>query len=139
MPESNPNDLLILLKQAQKKETFLSSHLLEELSEALKIPKNEIFGVSSFYSFLSTRPLGKYVIRVCKGLPCHLKDSEMIRDCLQKELGLAPGEVSMDGKFSFELTNCIGACDLSPAMLVNDTVHGHLTPEKISRLLKDYV
>ena len=138
MSESIRNDLLIVLKQSQKKETFLSSKVLEELSESLEIPKNEIFGVSSFYSFLSIRPQGKYVIRICKGLPCHLKDSEMIMDCIQKELDLAPGEVSKDGKFSFELTNCIGACDFSPALLINDEVHGHLTPEKISKILKEY-
>jgi len=138
MPEANRFDLLPLLKQTQKEKTGLSAADLEKLSALLNLPKNEVFGVSSFYSFLPVKVQGKYVIRVCKGLPCHLKDSEMIRRCLQKELGISPGEVSQDGRFSLELINCLGACDLSPALLINDEVHGHLTPEKISRLVKEY-
>jgi NADH:ubiquinone oxidoreductase subunit E len=138
MSESNRKDLLKLLKQSQKKKAGLSAVDLEELSTGLNIPKNGIFGVASFYSFLAIKPQGKFVIRICKGLPCHLKDSEMILDCLHKELDLSPGEVSKDGRFSLELTNCIGACDLSPALLINDEVHGHLTPERIKKILKEY-
>jgi NADH:ubiquinone oxidoreductase subunit E len=138
MSEFNRKDLLQLLKQSQQGKTGLSTADLEELSTDLNIPKNEIFGVASFYSFLSIKPQGKYIIRICKGLPCHLKDSEMILNYLQKELDFSPGEVSKDGRFSLELTNCIGACDLSPALLINDEMYGHLTPEKISKLIKEY-
>jgi NADH:ubiquinone oxidoreductase subunit E len=139
MSESNRKDLLKLLKQSQREKTGLSAVELEKLATGLNIPKNEIFGVASFYSFLSLKPQGKYLIRICKGLPCHLKDSEMILDCLHKELDLSPGEVSKDGRFGLEVTNCIGACDLSPALLINDEVHGHLTPEKISKLISIYI
>ena len=138
MPESNRQELLKLLKQSQKKGLFLPPAALEELSESLNLPKNEIFGVSSFYSFLSLKPRGRYVIRICKSLPCHLQEAQMIIVGIQELLGIAPGEVTKDGKFSFELTNCIGACDLAPAMLINDEVHGNLTPEKISKILQEY-
>ena len=116
----------------------MSPAALEELSDSLNLPNNEIFGVSSFYSFLSLKPRGRYVIRICKSLPCHMQNARMIIDGIQEVLGIAPGEVSKDGRFSFELTNCIGACDLAPAMLINDDVHGHLTPEKLSKVLKEY-
>ena len=139
MSQSNHQGLLKLLKQSQRKHAFLSSTALEELSDTLGLPNNEIFGVSSFYSFLSLKPQGKYVIRICKSLPCHMQEAQMIIDCIREVLGVAPGEVTKDGKFSFELTNCIGACDLAPAMLVNDDVHGNLTPEKISIILKECV
>ena len=138
MSESNRQDLLKLLKQSQTKESFLSPAALEKLSDSLNLPNNEIFGVSSFYSFLSLKPQGRYVIRICKSLPCHMQDAQMIINGIQEVLGIAPGEVSKDGRFSFELTNCIGACDLAPAMLINDDVHGHLTPEKLSEVLKEY-
>jgi NADH:ubiquinone oxidoreductase subunit E len=138
MSESNRQDLLKLLKQSQTKGSFLSPATLEELSDSLNLPINEIFGISSFYSFLSLKPQGRYVIRVCKSLPCHLQEAPMIIEAIQEILGIAPGEVSKDGRFSFELTNCIGACDLAPAMLINDDVHGHLTPEKLSKVLKEY-
>ena len=138
MSESNRQDLLKILKQSQAKESFLSPTALEELSDSLNLPNNEIFGISSFYSFLSLKPQGRYVIRICKSLPCHMQEAQMIIDGIQEMLGITPGEVSKDGRFSFELTNCIGACDLAPAMLINDDVHGHLTPEKLSKVLKEY-
>jgi NADH:ubiquinone oxidoreductase subunit E len=138
MPESNRYDLLPVLKQTQKEKTGLSTTALEDLAGSLDIPKNEIFGVASFYSFLSLKPQGKYVIRVCKSLPCLMQKSQMIIDCIQKELSITPGEITKEGLFSFELTNCIGACDQAPAMLINDEVHGNLTPEKISKILKEY-
>ena len=132
------HDLLRLLKESQKKDTFLSSTFLKDLAGALELPNNEIFGVASFYSFLSFRPRGKYIIRICKSLPCHMQEAQMIMDCLRKELSISPGEVSKDGLFSLELTNCIGACDQAPAMLINNDVHGHLTPEKVSIILRKY-
>jgi NADH:ubiquinone oxidoreductase subunit E len=82
--------------------------------------------------------LGKNVIRICKSLPCYLKNAEMIIGSVQKVLGISPSETTPDGRFSFELTNCIGACDRAPAMLVNDEVHGHLTPDKIAEILRSY-
>ena len=57
---------------------------------------------------------------------------------IDKELGIGPGETTSDERFSFELTNCIGACDVAPSMLIDDKVFGHLTREKISEILKSY-
>jgi len=138
MSKYNRQDLLKLLIQSQRESTFLSPTALEELSASFDLPDNELFGVSSFYSFLSLKPQGKYVIRICKNLPCHMQDAQLIMDCLQNHLGIAPGETTKDGLFSLEMTNCIGACDQAPAMLINDDVHRHLTPEKVSRILREY-
>ncbi len=104
----------------------------------MNIPISEIYGVSTFYSFLSTKPLGRNVIRICKSLPCYLENSQMIIKSVEDELGIKPGETTPDGKFSFELTNCIGTCDKAPAMMINDDVHGDLTPEKMSQILQTY-
>ncbi len=85
----------------------------------------------------STRPWGKIIINVCKNNSCFQKNSGIIKS-VEEKLGIKPGETTPDGKFSFELTNCIGACDKAPAMLINNDVHGDLTPEKISQILKEY-
>lgn len=111
---------------------------LTEIARALDVPVSEVFGVATFYSFLTTRPAGRNIIRVCRSLPCHLKHSEEILTSLKNEIGINPGEITADGRFSLELTNCIGACDRAPAMLINDDLHGDLTPEKISQVLKSY-
>jgi len=104
----------------------------------LGVSVSTVYGVASFYSFLSARPKGRHVIRICKNTPCGLKEGETIAGAVREHLGIAPGETSRDGRFSLEWTNCIGACDQAPAMLVDDDVHGNLTPRKIVEILRTY-
>ena len=125
-------------KLAQEKGYGVSEGFIAELSQSLNIPMSEIYGVATFYSFLATKQLGKNVIRVCKSLPCFLKDSQMIIESVEKETGIKPGETTPDGKFSLQLTNCIGLCDQAPAMMINDDVYGNLTPDKIAQILEAY-
>jgi NADH-quinone oxidoreductase subunit E len=131
-------DLLVLLEREQSRSGCLSRETIAELAASLGLSVGEVYGVASFYSFLSVEPKGRNVIRVCKSLPCYLKNSRMIVERVRKELGIKPGQTTPDGRFSFELTNCIGACDRAPAMMINDDVHVDLTPGKIAKILKGY-
>ena len=131
-------NLLVLLKRTQSELGCLPEEFIAEVAQSLNIPVSEVYGVATFYSFLSTKPLGRNVIRICKSLPCYLKNSQMIIKSVEDEIGIKPGETTPDGKFSFELTNCIGACDKAPAMLINKDVHVSLTPRTISQILKTY-
>ena len=137
-PGADRQNVLILLEEAQDKFGYLPQEFIAELSQSLNIPISEIYGVATFYSFLSTKLLGKNVIRVCKSLPCFLKNSQMIIKSVEEETGIKPGETTADGKFSLQLTNCIGLCDEAPAMMINNDVYGNLTPDKISQILKTY-
>lgn len=128
--------LLEKLKAAQLEHGYVSREFMAQTARSLQIPLSEVYGVTTFYAFLSTRPLGKYVIRICKSIPCYLQHAEMIIDSVAHAIGIGPGQCTSDGKFSFELINCIGACDMAPAMLLNGEVHGHLTPEKIAEILR---
>ena len=131
-------ELLEVLKEQQDRLGYLSEDCLLEVAQSLGLPLSEIYVVATFYSFLSTRPKGRNVIRICKSLPCFLKNYQTISEGVEREIGIKPGEITPDGKFSFELTNCIGACDTAPAMMVNHDVYGDLTPEKIAGILKEY-
>ncbi len=133
-----PEELLVLLKEVQQKHGCASPELMTELAEALGVPVNDVYGVVSFYSFLSAKPLGRNVIKICKSLPCYIKNSQTIVDTVAREIGVKPGETTPDGRFSLQLVNCIGLCDGAPAMLVNDEPHVDLTPTKISGILKSY-
>jgi NADH-quinone oxidoreductase subunit E len=137
-PPRGREDLLGLLKEAQDKFGYVPEEVMAELAESLNLPINEVYGVASFYSFLSTKPLGRNVIRICQSLPCYLKHCQTIIETVEKELGIKPGETTPDGRFSFQLTNCIGLCDRAPAMMINHDAYVDLTPEKISQILKDY-
>ncbi|MBI2328564.1 MAG: NADH-quinone oxidoreductase subunit NuoE [Chloroflexi bacterium] len=137
-PGKGKEDLLRLLEEAQSKSGYLSEEVITELAQSVAMSVSDVYGVATFYSFLSTKPLGRNVVRICRSLPCHLKDSGMIIKSIEDELGIKPGETTPDGKFSLELTNCIGACDEAPAVLINNDVHGNLTPKKIIAILKSY-
>lgn len=130
-------NLLVLLKKAQEDFGYVTEEAIADIARSLDVSVSDVYGVTTFYSFLSKKPLGKYVIRICQSLPCYLKDSPMIIKCIMDELGIKPGETTPDGKFSLQLTNCIGACDKAPAMLINDEVYGDLTPARISQILKE--
>ncbi|HEY91756.1 MAG TPA: NAD(P)H-dependent oxidoreductase subunit E [Dehalococcoidia bacterium] len=131
-------NLLLRLVEAQNRFGCLSEQVMEDLAESLGVAVSEVYGVATFYSFLSTRPKGKYVIRVCKGLPCCLKDFHLVVGSIEEAINIRPGETTPDGKFSLELTNCIGACDNAPAMLINSDLHTDLTPQGISQILDSY-
>ncbi len=131
-------DLLIALKKAQDKYGYLPGELIAELAKRFDLSIGDVYGVGTFYSFLSTKPQGRNEIRICKSVPCFLKNCETIIDWVEKELGIKPGESTADSKFSLQLTNCIGHCDEAPAMMVNDEIHVNLTPRKISKILQSY-
>ncbi len=131
-------NLLVALKEAQAKFGYLSPALMTELARSLDVPVNEVYGVASFYSFLTIKPLGRNVIRICRSVPCYLKRNHAIVETVEREIGIKPGETSPDGRFSFELANCIGHCDRAPAMLINGDIHVDLTPAKMLQILQSY-
>ncbi|MGD0659159.1 MAG: NADH-quinone oxidoreductase subunit NuoE [Syntrophorhabdales bacterium] len=136
--QSRHDRLLSMLEKAQGEFGYVPEKFIAETAASLAMTISDVYGVASFYSFLSLQPRGRNIIRVCGNVPCQMKGAHTVVESLRKELGIAPGETTPDGRFSLELTNCIGACDEAPAVLVNDDIHGGLTPEKLSRVLKDY-
>lgn len=130
--------LLEMIKAEQAQQGHVSEEAMRDMAETLSIPVAHVYGVTTFYSFVSTRPQGRHVIRICKSVPCLLQHGEMLAAAVKEELGIDPGETTADGRFTFELTNCIGACDQAPAMLVDGEVYGELTPGKVKEILQSY-
>jgi NADH:ubiquinone oxidoreductase subunit E len=128
--------LLVLLKEEQTKARHISEKFIEQAAQSMGLSLGEVYGVATFYHFLSIQSLGRNVIRVCKSIPCYLKSSQLVVETIQVELGIQPGETTPDGVFSLQLTNCIGACDQAPAMLLNHKLYGNLTPTRIAQILK---
>ena len=105
------------------------------ISREMRIPLSRIYGVETFYAFFSTKKRGKVLIRLCKSAPCHVKGSKKVLEAFEKVLGIKVGETTEDGEFTLETCECIGACDVSPAALIDDTVYGDLTPKKVEELI----
>ena len=136
---TDPAGMVIgLLQDVQQTFNYLREDALAYLSLKAEVPLARLYAVARFYNAFSLVPRGKNIIRVCLGTACHLRGGGHIADTISRELGIGPGETTTDGRFSLELVNCIGACDQAPAMLVDDNVHGNLTPASIANILKDY-
>lgn len=130
--------LVTILKDVQDKCAYLPEEAMIHIARGLGIPASEVYEVATFYSFLSVDPLGENTIRICRSIPCFLKNSEIVVKTVEKELGISIDETTGDGKFSLRLTNCIGACDKAPAMMINRKIYGDLTADKIARILSEY-
>jgi NADH-quinone oxidoreductase E subunit len=130
--------LMAVLHQAQSTFGYLPREIQEMISEEMKIPVSEIYGVATFYSQFTLEPKGKYDIGVCLGTACYVKGAQDILDEIQKELGISVGETTPDGKFSISPTRCLGACGLAPVIVINDDVHGRLKPEDVKDVLNKY-
>jgi len=138
-PGSRPRaGLLNALKDEKAKKGFLHRQAIHGIADEFGVAESTVFGVATFYSFLPLSPPGRHVIRICSNLPCHMKHSAVIVDAVRQAIGISPGETTADGRFSLELTNCIGACDAAPAMMVDSDIHGHLTAAAVDRILAQY-
>ncbi len=108
---------------------------MKEIALALDMSAAEIYSVASFYSFISLEPRGRNIVRVCSTISCAMKGQREILEALRSELGIEVGDTTPDGRVTLETTACIGLCDMAPAMLVNDTPHTGLTPDKARAII----
>ncbi len=130
--------LLQILEDINTNHGYLGGYAMQQVAKNLSIQPTEVYGVATFYSFLNTEPKGKYIIRLCKTISCDLAGKKKIANALKNELGIDFGEMTPDGKFSLEYTNCIGMCNQGPAMLVNEDVYYNLDPEKAIDIIEKY-
>lgn len=135
---SAPEESLIaILQQVQELCGYISRDAVECLTEKTGIPSSRIMGVASFYAGFRLKPVGKYRIMVCMGTACHVNGSERISDTIGRVLGIEAGDVTEDGLFSWEEVACLGCCSISPAMMINDTVYGTLTQQKVIDIIEN--
>jgi NADH-quinone oxidoreductase subunit E len=114
---------------------YLSKDDIKDVSKALDIPETKIYGIAQFYSMLSTIKRGKHVIQVCDSPPCHIRDSDNVIKVLEDILGIKMGQGTADNMFFLEYSSCLGACDMSPAIRVDDKIYGNMDRGKIFSLL----
>jgi len=130
--------LIQILHQVQSIYGHLPLELQQYIAESLGRPLSEISGVITFYSFFSTKPRGEHTIRVCLGTACYVRGGKKIVEHLRSTLGIDIGETTRDGKFTFEIARCIGACGLAPAMMIDDVVYKQVNVNKLDSILSKY-
>ncbi|WP_200806454.1 NADH-quinone oxidoreductase subunit NuoE [Selenihalanaerobacter shriftii] len=136
--ESERTPLISVLHKVQAKLGYLSEEVLELVAKSLNLPLSKVYGVATFYTLLDTEEKGDNIIRVCESAPCHIKGSTNILEEVKEKLDIKTGEITKDNKFSLELTSCLGVCGVAPAIMINETIYGNLTANKLDSILEKY-
>lgn len=130
--------LLAALYIAQEQYGWLSPDAIQRVAERLKLTPGQVYATASFYTMFRMQPQGSYRVQVCEGLSCYLVGgAEPIIDYISKRLNIKPGETSADGKITLEIVQCLAACDLAPAIKINDELYGNITDSRLDEILSE--
>jgi NADH-quinone oxidoreductase subunit E len=131
-------NVIPLLQDVQEKYGYLSKENLISISEYLNVPTSNVYGVATFYNQFRLAPLGKHIIRVCRGTACHVKGSDKILDKIESELNIKAGETTPDELFTLETVACVGACSIAPVISIDEEFYGRLQPKDVTALVNKY-
>ncbi len=133
----NEGNLISILQDIESEFGYLREDAIAWAAEQLDVPPARFYGIATFYAQFHLKPKGKNVITACCGTACHVKGSSRLIDSLTRELNIAHGEdTSEDLKFTVEKVNCVGACSIAPVIIINKTVNGKMTPDKLMKEIK---
>lgn len=119
----------------QRENNYLPREAVTEAARVFGLSEAQAYGVATFYSYLSVEPRGRYIIRMCESAPCHIAGADEVIKALESELGIKVGETTADGKFTLELTECVGQCQATPVVTVNSEPIFDVTPQQIPEIL----
>lgn len=136
----NSSRLIPILQEVQEEYRYLPEEVLTYVATALDLSPARVYGVATFYAHFALEPKGKYLIRMCDGTACHVKNSEAILSALKERLGLSNGRKTTDDMlFTLETVSCLGACGIAPVVVINDEVHGQMNPQSAVALVDEIV
>lgn len=130
-------DLIPILQETQEQFRYLPAAAMREIARFLHIPESSVYGVATFYAQFKLTPLGKMVIRMCRGTACHVRGASKVLAEMEKQLGIKAGETTEDLEYTLETVACIGACALAPTMTIDNETFGKMTPKKVAEVLGD--
>lgn len=129
-------NLIPILQDIQAVHGYLQEEAIERVGAYLQMPTSKIYGLATFYSHFRFEPRGSFHLRLCHGTSCHVKLSGLLKHEIEKLLSVKDGGITKDGKFSFETTNCLGACGHGPVLTINEQVFTHVQVRQIRELIE---
>jgi NADH-quinone oxidoreductase subunit E len=135
-PRRDPGDLVNILHDLQAEFRYLPEGAMREAAAHIGLAEAQVFGVASFYHGFRTEPRGRHTCTVCMGTACHVRGAPRLLEQLERDTGVAAGGTAPDLSLSVEEVSCVGACALGPLVLVDEEYHGHMTSERLTRLVK---
>ena len=128
--------IIAIMQDVQEHYRYLPQDALTYIARKVGMSESKLYGVATFYGNFSLDAKGKYVLKVCRGTACHVRKSHDVLKALYEATGTSEQKASSDdGLFSIEIVSCLGACGLSPVVMVNDTVHAAMNPDKARELI----
>jgi NADH-quinone oxidoreductase subunit E len=137
-PPRDKSNLIPLLQDVQTIYGYLPENALQDIADFIALPLSRVYGVATFYNQFRMKPLGKNIIRVCRGTACHVKNSANILFAVETILNISAGQTTRDKNFTLETVACMGACSIAPVINVNDEYYGRATVKDIPRILRKY-
>ena len=135
--DNDSSKIIAIMQDVQEKYRYLPQEALTYIAKKVKMSETKLYGVATFYGNFSLDAKGKYLMKVCRGTACHVRKSANVLQALYDATGTNENKAtSDDGLFTIEIVSCLGACGLSPVVMVNDTVHAAMTPEKARALVE---
>lgn len=136
--KDKPGGIIEAYHALQSEFNFISREALIETARVFGIAEAEAYGVATFYSYLSVEERGKYIIRMCESAPCHVAGADAVLKAIENQLGIKVGETTPDGKFTLELTECVGQCQATPVITVNSEPIFNVTEKMLPHILAAY-
>lgn len=127
-----------ILQGIQAAYGYLPDNILQYVVEHSELSTRQVYGVATFYDQFRFEPVGKHIVRVCHGTACHVNGANAISAAVEAALNIRNGETTADRLFTLESVACLGCCSLAPVMMIDNTVHGRLTPSDARKILKNY-
>ena len=136
-PDQRKSAILYALYLVQQQQGYITGSGMQHVAEQIRCTAADVEDVVSYYTMFYTKPVGKYVLNVCRTLSCALLGAERVTEELSEKLGIKPGQTTADGMFSLIEVECLGACDRAPVVMVNDDWHERLSPEQAGQFVDD--
>ena len=133
------SDLVIeMLHDVQTELNYLPQEALSQVATEVGIPLSKVYGIATFYNAFSLTPRGKHQVCVCMGTPCHALGAPRLVEALERHLNVKCGGTTEDLNYTLEISGCVGTCGLAPIVIVDNDLHGHITPVNVSKIVDKY-
>ena len=129
------DELIPILQRVQEEFGYLSEQAMLEIAQFAGVPEPRVYAVATFYAQFRFTPIGRKHLVVCRGTACHVRGAPRILEAIENHLGIKEGQTTEDMEYSLETVACIGACGLSPCIMINKKVEAKITPKKVRELL----
>ena len=130
-------EVITILQMVQNAVGYIPIEALQQVADFTRMPEAAVYGIATFYERFRLSPVGRHVVKVCRGTACHVKGADKILHEIEHRYKLSPGQTSKDRMFTLETVACFGSCAIAPVVVVDDKVSADMDPDKVGKVMKD--